>query len=295
MPAPARRGHREDRLRSAALDQPADALCTLVDLLTRTSSDADWIALEEEVERARKECDVALKQHWAASAALWARVVNIVADASFARNLAAFLRTNLRDTKPCGRPAWIHREDGLLGSSPDALNRGYNEFFEHLYAPAPGDEDIAAYAKVPRDNSARWHALSQPFSDGEVLQALRHFRSRTAPSPDNLPAPLLKSLLDERDDNGWRVSDPIIARALSALWNRCLVQRCVPHAWKLSHFTLLPKNDKGRAGDPAAMRPLAVASILYCGLMWLLSRRLLGPTSDILPDSQRISRRSQLP
>ena len=102
-----------------------------------------------------------------------------------------------------------------------------------------------------------------------------------------MPAPLLKSLLDERDDNGRLVSDPIIARALSALWNRCLVQRCVPHAWKLSHFTLLPKNDKGRAGDPAAMRPLAVASILYCGLMWLLARRLLGPTSDILPDSQR--------
>ena len=50
---------------------------------------------------------------------------------------------------------------------------------------------------------------------------------------------------------------------------------------------LLPKNEKGAAGDSTAMRPIAVASILYRGLMWILARRLLGPSGAALPFNQR--------
>ena len=101
-------------------------------------------------------------------------------------------------------------------------------------------------------------------SEDEAISAIRHMKAKTALGPDGLLAPLIKNLLYKPTNPD---DAPPIATALASLWTRCIRERRIPHAWRKSHITLLPKNERGLAGDPSAMRPIAVASILYRGLM----------------------------
>ena len=52
-------------------------------------------------------------------------------------------------------------------------------------------------------------------------------------------------------------------------------------------MVLIPKNDAGKAGNLAKLRPIAVASILYRGLMWIITKRMGKLADETIGWSQR--------
>ena len=256
-------------------------------------SSEEWAALALTATQFREASQAFLQKYLHEAQTPWAEEAASTTDLMFARNPKGFLNRFVKPSTGVGHPQWVKADTGQVTDKPAEVMEGYRRYFQQLYG-LPADQVPLHNVKVVQMDKC-WEGLMDPISEDELLASVRHMRPKTAPGPDGLVTPMIRwaaTPVTYGEKGAIKVAPTIsslspMMQALNLLWNRCLAEQSIPDAWKLSHLSLIPKDAEGVAGDPARTRPIAVASILYRGLMWIIMKRLLALGDTKIPWNQR--------
>ena len=115
------------------------------------------------------------------------------------------------------------------------MKQGLAEYFGTLFSDEPTTdlpEDRVPQPLKPHYHTKRWDGLMAEINEDELLAAVRHMRTCTAPGPDLLQSPLLKWAATPVTRKKGRIcTAPTLAlttaamRVLATLWQRCLDER----------------------------------------------------------------------
>ena len=89
-------------------------------------------------------------------------------------------------------------------------------------------------------------AMLPIFTEGELLIAVRSFKSKKAPGPDGLPAEVLKAAVEGHTD------------LFLKMYNDCLQAGVFPKRWKQARLVLIDKGKGGPVDNPSSYRPLCI-------------------------------------
>ena len=118
--------------------------------------------------------------------------------------------------------------------------------------------------------------LMEPFTSTEIKKKLKSM-SNSAPGKDKVEYRHL-SLVDPN------------CSLLQVLFNRCLIEKKIPHIWK--HATTILIHKKGDSNDPSNFRPIALMSCIYKLFTSLLAMRVstFAITNSLMSEDQKCAR-----
>lgn len=202
----------------------------------------------------------------------WAEETVTASDLAFHRNPKNFINRYIKPSLGTGCPQWVQTPSGTITDDPQEVMEGYHSYFQELYQCTDSQVPTHPIKVTTRGGRGKpcWDGLMAPIEDEEMVAEICHMKMKMAPGPDGLRTPLVKwgAIPMHKEKGEIKVAPTIspltpMVRSLGLLWNRCLSEERVPDQWKESYITLIPKDEKGVAGDPSRMRPILIASILY--------------------------------